>query len=228
MNKIYYATNQKQKLKYIYKTPLCSKPQQIILKKVYKAIYNLLLIEFPTVLADLINEYITDIIILNVCAKIHYADIENDMLIIRTVIKSTDVVIGFDEYKFSFEYDYNVNHAIKYSLGVGRVITENNIIDSKNYELMPLFNFYMQKIYNKENYMKYIFVKNEYYNYTLHDKVIDVTGHGYNYFVKILDHKGLKNIIVILRIIINTINNSLQCYCDKNKLHEFLNVYYKI
>jgi len=245
MSKIYYVKEEKHKFqKALDKLPYTTEEtryirHQIKLKKIYHNIHNLLLLSFPDVLADLINDYMTEIIVLNISVNVNSAYPEKKLLIIIIIIESHDVVIEFNKYNFAFQYEYYVNYNTKYSLGcrIESILDEkittikNNVIDY-DYELLLLFNFYMCKLYKKKEYMNYTSIAYTYGHYKceLNNKLITV---NYKYksnscvivnHAKILDHKKLKNTIIILYIIINTINKSLQRYYDDANL----NVFYKI
>lgn len=195
MSKI-YIINKKILLDTIEQKSDCN----IQLKKKYLLIHKIIdSLNIPTVLCHIINDYIDDIINVNVNILHHYKDIHNVTYIFNYKIDNT--YINFEKLYydgmlcFYYKLDNNSRHITDYFLCGDKCNIVEKIPNEINHgDDIYKFNIYMQKNYNKNKYIN---------DYNTSDITYDIKNNVFliNNNSKKNINKLLKNLIVIMKII---------------------------
>jgi hypothetical protein len=212
-NRIYFDKKSKNEFK---KNNCCG---DIILIKKYHNIHNivyLVLNYLPKVLCDMINDYIDDVININVVLK----DMNSEYIIKihNTAINDCNIneIYGIDKINSSEQW-YMYTESV--SLSLSTVLSSNmrlHIFCS----IACIFNAFMEKMYNKhkciylDNYTPAIvkmYNKNNILEITYNDGMF-FTGHPLIF--NVLNKKLFKNVIVIIKMIVHLIINN----CNNKKM----------
>lgn len=206
--------------------------EQIKLKKVYYKIHNLLKELFPTDLANLINEYITDIIDFKLLIKVYLATIDNYELHIHVAISTENMYINYEPYTFQFDYYINIENELTYyrmSHGNTDIYSTKSFITS----LIPFFNCYLQYVYGRSNLFKeYSKRAREWFMYEtfiLKNNQLKCSIEGAywisEYNMDIKNQKKFKNMIMMLYVIVRTLNKLFIKYENKYELDDFYKIH---
>ncbi len=248
MSRIYFRKGDRQKLADIlYRLPYCSdnEAHQITLKKVYHNIHRLLLVVYPSVLADLINSYITDYMSFKIDPHILsvYEDTKQ-MTFVMNII-SMRININFVPYTIALHLTYNTQVGIETKYGLEHMGTRE---DYKAYvkhgegqyqtlTLIPFFDYYLNNITKspcelvdvKMSEQLYTSNDNNTKRFSYNDNTIKyiISNHKYRpttYHMEIKNHKKLKNIIIMTYKLIHEMNKSFNKYTNKSNYNEFVKI----
>jgi hypothetical protein len=227
MNKIYINKQNKQKLLDIIKN---KNSNNIQLCKKYFAISKIVNeLNLPKVICDMINEYVNDII--NIDIKFINSKFNtpiNERYEIQMTANNT--LINFTELKFTYNF-INFNHEKKcyltddrYKLGLCAVNNPFNQLKSEESHCLcmddltiencicgsddniTLFNIFMNYYYKKKSYINEGKWSTGFECYSKDNMLYLGTPHQKSF--KITNKKSLKNIIVIMKVIIDAICKS--------------------
>ncbi len=229
MSIICFEKNERQRFKNILQYVLKQQTIQhrIVLKKVYQSIYDILVSSYvlPQVLNDIINDYMTDILIYDITLMACWLQVRNSSCI-KAIICTHDVMINFVKYEFDVSYCINKSFDT-YDYPLGQFGSKNNIfsITSDYYDIdfMPFFNFFMKQYYNKCNYVQQSSQAHYWNKYVVNNNNIkceypsdDISTHFdiRSVTFNIHDHRMLKNMIIMIKLLTNVLRENIQLFLD--------------
>jgi hypothetical protein len=188
-SRIYFDKASKQILK---KKKSC----KIVMYKKYKKIHTIVnetLREKLEIICDIVNNYVDDVI--NITIDTNKFNVEYSITIDNTFINYKKVYV---------KLKLNMITKIKYITGN---FNNSTVIKPMEYsiEILQLFNTYMKKFYNKKKYIDINSNLSEYDLFNQFEKNYVLTD---NFTSSIIDHKLLKNIIVILKMVVEVLIRS--------------------
>lgn len=225
----------------------CTYNKELVFVKKYKSV-RILLLSTTNIIADLCNvimNYINDVFVMTYDFEFAYDEVDYDYLF-NIMIRSNDINIQYEKYQFS--YCITIAYSMNDNLLHGKPTYKLMYSDAKNFykikhthcreyndtaytqalitelDIIQLFNAYMQYIYGKTTYFgipvyddqyKFIYKQNKYVYANNSDE--------FNFTIN--NHKKLKNLIVIMKLIIDIVKCTIHEYESTSLSHYLVDVF---